>query len=238
MSVDTGHRREVCRLLKTEFPNTQFIITTHDRIWLKYMQTEGVIFHSQLFGGWTVDTGPRVWDDQDVWAEIQEELNRNNISQAAGILRHFLEYTAVILADNLRAHVEYRGDGQYDLGDLMPNVLKEWRKWLEEGEKSATRWNRMDEKAKVFAKHAKSKELIARTNVEQWTINPSIHFNEWANFQPSEFQEIVSAFKELLENLQCENEHCKSYLYILPRKGKVEELRCNCGATIINLRTK
>lgn len=34
MSVDTGHRREVCRLLKSEFPKTQFILTTHDRVWL------------------------------------------------------------------------------------------------------------------------------------------------------------------------------------------------------------
>ncbi|WEX11692.1 AAA family ATPase [Chelativorans sp. AA-79] len=28
MSVDTSHRREVCRLLKTKFPDTQFILTT------------------------------------------------------------------------------------------------------------------------------------------------------------------------------------------------------------------
>lgn len=32
MSVDAGHRREVCRLLKSEFPRTQFILTTHDRV--------------------------------------------------------------------------------------------------------------------------------------------------------------------------------------------------------------
>lgn len=30
MSVDAGHRREVCSLLKREFPDTQFIVTTHD----------------------------------------------------------------------------------------------------------------------------------------------------------------------------------------------------------------
>jgi hypothetical protein len=31
MSVDPGHRREVCNLLKNHFP-TQFIFTTHDNI--------------------------------------------------------------------------------------------------------------------------------------------------------------------------------------------------------------
>ena len=28
MSVDTGHRREVCALLKSRFPKTQFVLTT------------------------------------------------------------------------------------------------------------------------------------------------------------------------------------------------------------------
>jgi hypothetical protein len=37
MSVDAGHRREVCRLLNTQFPHTQFILTTHDDIWLRHM---------------------------------------------------------------------------------------------------------------------------------------------------------------------------------------------------------
>jgi len=30
MSVDSGHRRQVCTLLRENFPNTQFIFTTHD----------------------------------------------------------------------------------------------------------------------------------------------------------------------------------------------------------------
>ena len=41
MSVDAGHRRELCRLLRNEFPRTQFVLTTHDRVWLQYMRSEG-----------------------------------------------------------------------------------------------------------------------------------------------------------------------------------------------------
>ena len=236
MSVDTGHRREVCRLLKSEFPNTQFILTTHDRVWLQYMKTEGLIARSQSFGGWTVDAGPRVWDDHDIWTELQNELDKDDVAKAAGLLRRYLEYTATILADNLRARIEFRGDGHYDLGDLLPHVLREWRKRLEDGEKSAVHWKRDDEKNALVVKRAKAKELIARTNAERWTINPSVHFNEWANLQGHEFQEVVDAFKELLENLRCENANCKSYLYVLPRKGTGEEMRCNCGATNVNLK--
>src|SRR5712692_5151163 len=40
MSVYAGHRREICTLLKTKFPDTQFIMTTHDPIWLRHMKTE------------------------------------------------------------------------------------------------------------------------------------------------------------------------------------------------------
>ena len=43
MSVDRGHRKEFCRLLKARFPDTQFIITTHDKVWAKQMQTEGLV---------------------------------------------------------------------------------------------------------------------------------------------------------------------------------------------------
>jgi len=39
MSVDHGHRKQFCTLLKTHFPDTQFIITTHDNVWAKQMQT-------------------------------------------------------------------------------------------------------------------------------------------------------------------------------------------------------
>ena len=122
MSVDAGHRRDVCRLLKTEFPNTQFILTTHDRIWLQYMKTEQLIARSQSFGGWTVDAGPRVWDDDDIWVEIQNELDKNDVAKAAALLRRYLEYTATILADKLRARVEFSGDARYDLSDLLPHV--------------------------------------------------------------------------------------------------------------------
>ncbi len=237
MSVDTGHRREVCRLLKKEFPGTQFILTTHDHVWLQYMKTENLISRSQSFGGWTVDSGPRVWDAHDVWTEIQGELAKDNVAQAAWLLRRYLEYTAFILADNLRARIEFRGDSHYDLSDLMPHVLKRWRKWLEDGEESATKWNLDEQKAALSAMRAEVKKLVAKTNTKQWAINPSVHFNEWANLQAHEFQEVVDAFKALLEYLRCENPACGSYLYISPRKGQPEELRCNCGKTSINLKS-
>jgi hypothetical protein len=184
-----------------------------------------------------VDSDPRVWDDQDIWSEIQNELAKDNVAQAAWLLLRYLEYTAVILAYNLRARIEFRGDGQYDLGDLMPHVLKQWRKLPEDGEKSAIKWELEEEKITLAAMRAKAKELITKTNTEQWTINPSVHFNECANLRAHEFHEVVDTFMTLLKHLRCENPVCLSYFYISPRKGQKEELRSNCGKTSINLKT-
>src|SRR3546814_10093537 len=61
MSVDKGHRREVCALLKSRFPDTQFIFTTHDEVWLRHMKSEGIIKskNAAQFRTWTVEAGDR-----------------------------------------------------------------------------------------------------------------------------------------------------------------------------------
>ena len=238
MSVDTGHRREVCRLLKSEFSNTQFILTTHDRVWLQYMKTENLIQDNKIFDGWNVDSGPNVWDDQDIWSEIQIELDKNNTPKAAGLLRYYLEYIAPILADNLRARIEFRGDANYSFGDLLPSVFKEWSKRLVDGEKAAQYWGDTSKKDALATKRSKAKTLVANTKMEEWHINPSVHFNEWANFENSEFQIVVDAFKALLEHMRCANPQCKEFPYVTPYKGSPESLRCSCGTININLKSK
>ena len=238
MSVDTGHRREVCRLLKTKFPTTQFILTTHDRVWLQYMKTENLICRSQLFGGWSVELGPRIWDDQDIWTEIQQEISKNDIAKGAWLLRRYLEYISTVLADNLRASIEFRGDAHYDLGDLLPRVLSQWRNRLEKGIKTAGKWGHDADKSELEKKLSEAKSLINATNAEQWVINPSVHFNEWQNFTKVEFQAVVDAYNALLVHMRCTNPKCGTFPYLTPRKGSPEELRCSCQEININLKLK
>lgn len=238
MSVDTGHRREVCRLLKTKFPNTQFVLTTHDRVWLQYMKTEGLIQNGQFFGGWNVETGPRIWDDTDIWTEIQKALDKDDVPRAAALLRRYLEYISTVLADNLRAQIEYRGDASYDLGDLLPPTLNQWKNRLKKGIKSAEYWGHGDAKAALEEKLAEAEILITKSIAEQWAINKSVHFNEWENFAKTEFKEVADAFKALLDHIRCQNTKCGGYPYLTPRKGASEQLRCSCGAVNVNLKTK
>ena len=236
MSVDTGHRREFCRLLNTKFPNTQFVLTTHDRVWLQYMKTESLIARSQLFGGWSVELGPRIWDDQDIWTEIEQELGKDDVAKAAWLLRRYLEYIATVLADNLRAQVEFKGDASYDMGDLLPPVLNQWRSRLKKGIKAAEHWGKDAAKAEIETKLSEAEILIKATNSEQWAINKSVHFNKWQNLGSTEFKDVVNAYKGLLDHIRCPNHNCKTFPYLTPRKGSAEQLRCSCQTININLK--
>src|ERR1700732_661901 len=94
MSVDAGHRYQFCKLLKTHFPDTQFIITTHDRLWAEQMKSAGLVTAktSIAFHGWTIDTGPLVESNQEIWDEITAALAKGKVEVAAAALRHHLEY--------------------------------------------------------------------------------------------------------------------------------------------------
>lgn len=124
MSVDAGHRYQFCKLLKTHFPGTQFIITTHDRLWAEQMKSAGLVSwkRSLAFHSWTIDTGPLVESSQEIWDEIAASLAKGKVEAAAAGLRHHLEYVSRLLADQLGAAPQFRADGNYELGELLPSV--------------------------------------------------------------------------------------------------------------------
>ena len=158
--------------------------------------------------------------------------------RAAALLRRYLEYISAVLADNLRAQVEYRGDASYDLGDLLPPTLSRWKDRLKKGIKSAEHWGHGDTKAALEEKLAEAETLIQKSSTEQWAINKSVHFNEWENFTKTEFKEVADAFKVLLDHIRCTNPKCGGYPYLTPHKGASEQLRCGCGGVNVNLKTK
>ena len=240
MSVDQGHRKEFCRLLKTRFPDTQFIITTHDKVWAKQMQTErlvgskgGVAFHS-----WSVQTGPIVEQATDVWEQIEGDVARGDMDIGAARLRRHMEYVSGELADSLAAKPPYRGDFSYDLGDLLPAVIGRHGELLKRAANAAKAWNDTGVQAIVGGLTTARSEALAKYGGEAWVVNKAVHWNEWANLSKKEFHEVVEAFKGLLGQLQCGNNSCNSWLYVTPKKGDPDALRCPCGSVNVNLRVK
>lgn len=238
MSVDSGHRREVCALLKREFPNTQFIMTTHDPIWLRHMRTEGLLGgrSSVEFRTWSVDLGPTRWDDRDVWTEINDHLEENDVRAAAALLRHYLEYVSTELCHRLRAPVEFRGDGRYQLGELMPAAIAHMQKLHKRAKDAANSWNQREIVDQVAARASAFALLAEASNAEQWQVNIAVHYNNWDNLTKEDFAPVAKAFRDLLSGFTCSD--CSEYLRVLPDRETPESVRCECGKTNINVRKK
>lgn len=238
MSVDSGHRREVCALLKREFPSTQFVMTTHDKIWLRHMKAEGLTAGKSAveFRNWTVDQGPTQWDDRDVWKEIDDALNNNDVRAAAGTLRNYLEFVSAELCHRLRAPVAFRGDAQYQLGELLPAAVKQLRSLFGKGKDAANSWNQQPVVEDLKARDEEFSHLLARTKYDDWQINAAIHFNAWDNLGKGDFTPVSQAFEKLLAAFYCAT--CKEPLRVSPEREAMESLRCGCNGTNINLQKK
>lgn len=237
MSVDAGHRYQFCKLLKTYFPDTQFIITTHDRLWAEQMKSAGLVTRktSIAFHSWTIDTGPLVESNQEIWDEISAALGKGKVEAGAAALRHHLEYVSHHLADQLGANPQYHADGNYQLGDLLPSVLKRMKDLCGKAADAAQSWGNSPEKEAAGHRKAALSTSNAAMTVEQWAVNKAVHYNEWAKFEKKDFEPVVAAFKDLLGCFNCPT--CESWLYVTPR-GNPESLRCACNATNLNLKSR
>jgi hypothetical protein len=238
MSVDAGHRREVCALLKKEFPNTQFIMTTHDPIWLRHMRTEGIIGGRSAvhFRNWSVDYGPTRWDARDVWTEIEDYRKESDVRAAASLLRHYLEYESAELCHRLRAPVEFRGDAQYQLGELLPPAITRMSELYRRAKEAANSRNQREIIEQITVREAEFAKLAAISKAEQWQVNVAVHYNSWDNLGKEDFAPVVKAFRDLLGGFMCSD--CGEYLRVSPDRETPESIRCDCGKTMINLLKK
>jgi recombinational DNA repair ATPase RecF len=237
MSVDVGHRYEFCKLLKTHFPDTQFVITTHDRLWAEQMRSAGLVTAktSLAFHSWTIDTGPLVESSKEIWDEIDAALGKGKVEVAAAALRHHLEYVSRLLADQIGATPPFRADGNYELGELLPPVLTRMKDLLGKAVAAAHSWGNDAGKQAAGKRKDALSAAAAASNVEQWAVNKAVHYNEWANFGKKDFQPVIVAFRALLECYRCET--CESWVHVTPR-GNPETLRCGCNSVNLNLKSK
>lgn len=237
MSVDAGHRYQFCKLLKTHFKDTQFVITTHDRTWAEQMKSAGLVTGktSLRFHSWTIDTGPLVESNVEVWDEIKTALDKNKVGVAAAALRRHLEYVSRHMADQLGAAVVFRGDGGYELNDLLPPVLARFKTICAKAADAAQSWGNDKGKAEATALKTKLSASNAASSVEQWAINKAVHYNEWENFGKRDFAPVANAFRELLECFRCDG--CESWLFVTPRHKPIS-LRCACDTVSLNLESK
>ncbi|HUF99915.1 MAG TPA: AAA family ATPase [Ilumatobacter sp.] len=240
MSIDTSHRRQFCNLLKKHFPDVQFIITTHDAVWARQMQSSGLISRAAQvrFLHWTVDAGPALEHGKDFWDHIDADLEKDDVPAAAARLRRNLEASLADLADSVHGQIAYRSDGNYELNDLVSAVKGKYRKLLNQAAKAANSYNNSIAKAQVEALQARRAQAVLDQEGEQWAINPAVHFNDWANFSKSDFLPVVEAWKQFLSLFTCDNPDCESWISTTGSAGNETAIRCDCGALNISLVSK
>ena len=215
------------------FADTQFVITTHDRLWAEQMKSAGLVSGktSLTFYSWTIDTGPLVESNVEIWQEITIALGKGKVEVAAAALRHHLEYVARHLADQLGVTPQFRADGNYELGDLMPSVLKLMKDLCGKAAEAAQSWGKSVEREVATTRKTALSTSNTAIKVEQWAV----HYNPWANFGKKDFEPVVAAYKELLACFICPV--CDSWLYAALRLNP-ESLRCACNAVNLDLKAR
>lgn len=228
MSVDAGHRREVSKLLRVEFPETQFVLTTHDKAWLKFMGTTKLVEPKDTvhFRKWTVADGPTIWAKGDVWTEIRTLANDDDVPGAAALLRRSLEHLSSEFCQALRAKVTFSVDGHYDLGDLLDPAIDQMKTLYKDARVSADSWKDAERVAAIQQREKAFDEAASLAKVEQWQINPSVHYNEWANLQKDEILAVVDAFHGLCVLFECD---ACGPIEVSPGRGSREYIQCLCG---------
>ena len=238
MSVDAGHRRELSRLLKSEFSECQFIITTHDKTWAQQLKQGQIVDGAHLleFTRWSVETGPQAHQQLDIWEAMKSHLDRENVPEAAFTLRRGSEGFFESVCDNLGAGVTYNSRLQWQLDDWLPAAMDEYSTLVKRARRAALSWGKQGVVEALDEAESVRKQVYGRTFAEQWAINNNVHYNNWANMSGEEFSAVAEAFQDLHGLFTCS--FCGGLLEKLPRKGTPRTLKCPCGEMNWNLQLK
>lgn len=229
MSVDADHRRNICDLLLSSFPDNQFLITTHDRTWANQLRMMKVVGPKGMihFYNWRVATGPQIDSDGDVWGRIAQDLAKDDVSGAAGKLRQNSEQYFGMICDGIQAPVVFRLNGAYDLGQLLSGAIGQYKSLLRKAKAAAQSWGNQEQFEKLTELESVANGVYERTNAEKWPLNPAIHYNNWENFSKADFQPVIDSFRDLYDIFTCSK--CGGPLRTVSTGLEADAVTCSCG---------
>jgi len=238
MSVDADHRKQACHILANFFPDKQFLITTHDKTWANQLKSEGVVDSQGLieFYNWNVDTGPQVNYEVYFWDRIDRDLQKNDVPAASHRLRRGAEQFFSMACDSLQAKVTYKINGRWQLGDFLPAAISRYKDLLKKAKSAAQTWGYLEEFEMLQKLEDEAQQIIKCSNAEQWAINSSVHYNNWANLSEEDFRPVVETFHRLCNLFLCGS--CGRMLQLATTGMTPVNVRCSCGKINWNLTKK
>ena len=171
-----------------------------------------------------------------LWERIDQDLQQEDVPNAAFRLRRGAEHFFEMACDGLQARVEYRSDGRWELGNFLPAAISQYRTLLKKAKAASQSWGTEDKFEQFQELDTVASQIIARSQVEQWAINSNVHYNNWARFTKSDFQPVAEAFRDLCEMFRCGK--CQGMLYVACSGPIPVSVRCRCGAVNWNLQKK
>jgi hypothetical protein len=125
-SFDIEHRRPLARLLDEKFPESQFLLFTHDELWFDMLKTDlspnNWVFKELV--KWTKDDGINIKESpRSLKERITDDLNENDVPGAANKCRTLVEEILKEKCENLGVRgLEFKtgkGNDRREASELM-----------------------------------------------------------------------------------------------------------------------
>ncbi|AYM99181.1 AAA family ATPase [Chryseobacterium sp. 3008163] len=206
-SVDSVIRINFMEYLLNSFKDWQFIITTHDRLWLNQLRSSfrrnSHRFKELEIFRWDFQNGLQIYEQSHNFqnSSLVKAIETKDTQIIASQTGLFLEFMSNIHSMNLNLSIQRKKDDKYNLGDLWPGLVKYFKK------------------TSLCNHVVKIDKLLHIRNLL------GAHYNDWAislsNSDIREFSTLVNDFYLLTF---CQN--CESWVN--------KENTCNCRKIDIN----
>jgi LSD1 subclass zinc finger protein len=199
-TIDSTHRKRICKLLFEYFNDKQLIITTNDNIWydqfICYQRAYGMQgkFVNKIISKWNVNHGPSLIGYKPRIENIKDKLDAGDKSGAANEIRQYLEWLLKKVCEFFEVKITYKPYGRNTVADLF--------------EPSKSRISKLGKNQNW------GQEMIGKfidVEADTQTLNALSHDNpEMANISVGELTSLLSAIQNLEKAFQCNS--CREFL--------------------------
>ncbi|MBC8525892.1 MAG: DUF2813 domain-containing protein [Candidatus Cloacimonetes bacterium] len=197
-SIDASHRNRIGELIFTEFPDNQFLITTHDDIWFEELCAAqqafnvGYKFKNIRITRWSLNEGPVLNKYKARWEDIEDKLQTRDKQGAGNAGRICLEWILDEMTINLIATVLRKRGNRFEVGDLYSPLKNRVKKLLPDYYSSNEQTFQKLESNKIFG-------------------NLLSHYNpDFQNISIDEIGDFINSVKSLYKLFYCNN--CKEFV--------------------------
>ncbi len=211
-SIDASHRNRIAELIFNEFPDKQFLITTHDNIWFEELCASeqafsvGNKYQNIKILRWSLEEGPILDKFKPPWDDIEDKLEKGQKTEAGNTGRIYLEWVLDEMTINMMAQVLRKRGGRYDVGDLYEPLKNRIKRILPEYFKREEQIFKKLEMNKIFG-------------------NLLSHYNpDFKNISISEIKDFTDSVKSLHDLFYCQK--CRAFVRYF-QDAKI--VKCNNG---------